>query len=287
MKLSPRKPAPRVASLHEYTLLIQRISCGVAAINDGQRFHFQTSLFSRASQFDGWLATVSDAPLPLHFIGGASVAHVSCIHFNWGGVSMHFICICIGSLARGSSSPFLFMGVGTGRRTYILPHARASSRRGYDPDGSSGNVDEGGREAQPELHMQPTAGGRTLGDADRIKAARIGNPLGVDLTERACRSLIRLSTHPTAAARIARVSEPRPSTSSFCPRSRCQSGAYAEPPAGARIAAHAQPQVEGASGSMVGTQRGWEEGAAQAAHAADRWWSDAGGRRPDQGGTHR
>ncbi|GBP29967.1 hypothetical protein EVAR_22865_1 [Eumeta japonica] len=36
---------------------------------------FQTSLLSRALQGDGWLATVSDAPLPLHFIGGASVAH--------------------------------------------------------------------------------------------------------------------------------------------------------------------------------------------------------------------
>ncbi|GBP47290.1 hypothetical protein EVAR_38054_1 [Eumeta japonica] len=48
--------------------------------NDGQRF--QTSLLSRALQGDGWLATVSDAPLPLHFIGGASVA-MSCIHFNW------------------------------------------------------------------------------------------------------------------------------------------------------------------------------------------------------------
>ncbi|GBP83306.1 hypothetical protein EVAR_57568_1 [Eumeta japonica] len=35
---------------------------------------FQT-LLSRASQDDGWLATVSDAPLPPHFIGGASVAH--------------------------------------------------------------------------------------------------------------------------------------------------------------------------------------------------------------------
>ncbi|GBP60291.1 hypothetical protein EVAR_91573_1 [Eumeta japonica] len=34
----------------------------------------------RASQYDGWLATVSDAPLPLHFIGGASVAH-----FEFGG----------------------------------------------------------------------------------------------------------------------------------------------------------------------------------------------------------
>ncbi|GBP22727.1 hypothetical protein EVAR_13517_1 [Eumeta japonica] len=58
---------------------------------------FQTSLLSRALQGDGWLATVSDAPLPLHFIGGASVAHVSCIHFNWGGVAMHLICICIGA----------------------------------------------------------------------------------------------------------------------------------------------------------------------------------------------
>ncbi|GBP89868.1 hypothetical protein EVAR_65757_1 [Eumeta japonica] len=75
--LSPRKPAPRVASLHECTLLIQRISCGVAAIIDGQRFLSDlTSLFSRASHYDGWLATVSDAPLPLHFIGGASVAHI-------------------------------------------------------------------------------------------------------------------------------------------------------------------------------------------------------------------
>ncbi|GBP30892.1 hypothetical protein EVAR_28528_1 [Eumeta japonica] len=67
-----------------------------------------------------------------------------------------------------------------------------------------------GREAQPKPHTQPTAGGRTLVDADRIKAARIGDPLGVDLTERACRPLIRLSTHPTAAARAARVSHRAP-----------------------------------------------------------------------------
>ncbi|GBP84869.1 hypothetical protein EVAR_65266_1 [Eumeta japonica] len=39
------------------------------------------------------------------------------------------------------------------------------------------------------------------------------------------------------------------------------------------------------TGLMVGTQRGWEGDAAQAAHAADRRWSDAGGRRPDQGGA--
>ncbi|GBP42877.1 hypothetical protein EVAR_27230_1 [Eumeta japonica] len=28
---------------------------------------------------------------------------------------------------------------GAGRRTYLLPHARTSSRREYDPDGSSGD----------------------------------------------------------------------------------------------------------------------------------------------------
>ncbi|GBP09948.1 hypothetical protein EVAR_70923_1 [Eumeta japonica] len=51
----------------------------------------------------------------------------------------------------------------------------------------------GWEEAQLKLHTQPTAGGRTLVDADRIKTARIGDPLGVDLTERVCRPLIRLS----------------------------------------------------------------------------------------------
>ncbi|GBP75004.1 hypothetical protein EVAR_82422_1 [Eumeta japonica] len=80
---------------------------------------FQT-LLSRALQDDGWLATVSDAPLPLHFIGGASVAHVSCIHFNWGGVAMHLIYICIvrHALARSWGFHTLILGAGTGRRTY-------------------------------------------------------------------------------------------------------------------------------------------------------------------------
>ncbi|GBP18794.1 hypothetical protein EVAR_93222_1 [Eumeta japonica] len=101
------------------------------------------------------------------------------------------------------------------------PRARASprmrSRRWRGHPARWLVLDECGRKAQLKLHTQPTAGGRTLVDADRIKAARIGDPLGVDLTERACRPLIRLSTHPTAAARAVRVSEPHPSTSSFCP----------------------------------------------------------------------
>ncbi|GBP46171.1 hypothetical protein EVAR_24578_1 [Eumeta japonica] len=77
--------------------------------------------------------------------------------------------------------------------------------------------------------------------------------VGVDLTERACRPLIRLSMRRTAAARAVRVSEPRPSTFSFLsvPRDRekkkgcrhhdkswCRSGAYAGPPAGARVITH-------------------------------------------------
>ncbi|GBP61077.1 hypothetical protein EVAR_48576_1 [Eumeta japonica] len=173
---------------------------------------FQTSLFSRALQGDGWLVTVSDAPLPLHFISGASVAHVSCIHFNWGGVAMHLICICIGSRSLVDLPHPRFSGCRCGTEDLLLPHARASSRRGHDPDGSSGNgpylVDplidivpepsrrptrgrarslrrrsravEGGsgvswcstrEEAQLKLDTQPTAGGRTLVDADRIKAA--------------------------------------------------------------------------------------------------------------------
>ncbi|GBP91424.1 hypothetical protein EVAR_36621_1, partial [Eumeta japonica] len=75
--LSPRKPAPRIASLHERTPLWSAhfLRCGGDQMMDS--VFFQTSLFSRALQCDGWLATVSDAPLPLqlHFIGGASVAH--------------------------------------------------------------------------------------------------------------------------------------------------------------------------------------------------------------------
>ncbi|GBP48016.1 hypothetical protein EVAR_83717_1 [Eumeta japonica] len=103
-----------------------------------------------------------------------------------------------------------------------------------------------------------------LVDADRIEAARIDDPLGVDLTERACRPLIRLSTHPTAAARAARVSKPRPSTSSFCPRSRCQSGAYAGPPAGVRVIAHALSEG-GAPGCGVVVDEGG--GGARLSHA--------------------
>ncbi|GBP41638.1 hypothetical protein EVAR_31954_1 [Eumeta japonica] len=99
-----------------------------------------------------------------------------------------------------------------GTKDLMLPHARASSRRGYSPDDSGGNgpfsggsIDAGvmpvpspshPRARALKLRTQPTADGWTPVDADRVKAARIGDPLCVDLTERACRPLIRLSTHP-------------------------------------------------------------------------------------------
>ncbi|GBP91358.1 hypothetical protein EVAR_66975_1 [Eumeta japonica] len=133
--------------------------------------------------------------------------------------------------------------IGWYRRPTTRGRARSSRMRSRQVEGGIRLnwlvLNEGGREAQLKLRMQPTAGGRTLVDADRIKAAPIGDPLCVDLTERACRPLIRLSTHPTAAAKAVRVSEPRPSTSLLCPRSRCQSGAYAGPPAGACVVGHA------------------------------------------------
>ncbi|GBP75809.1 hypothetical protein EVAR_15058_1 [Eumeta japonica] len=110
------------------------------------------------------------------------------------------------------------MGVCTGRRTYILPHARASSRRGHDPDGSSGNG--------PYL-MDPLVG-------------IVPEPS-------------RRPTH--GRARSLRM------------RSR---------------------QVEGGIRlKCLVLDEGREGGTAQAGHAADRRWSDAGGCRPDQGRTHR
>ncbi|GBP12995.1 hypothetical protein EVAR_79328_1 [Eumeta japonica] len=59
------------------------------------------------------------------------------------------------------------------------PRARASracAQRLVGAPGCEDVVSEGGREARNRPHTQPTAGGRTLVDADRIKAARIGDP---------------------------------------------------------------------------------------------------------------
>ncbi|GBP58686.1 hypothetical protein EVAR_97089_1 [Eumeta japonica] len=66
---------------------------------------FQTSLLSRALQGDGWLATVSDAPLPLHFIGGASVAHER--GGEEGRVGERWICALHHSQAIQSGGEFI------------------------------------------------------------------------------------------------------------------------------------------------------------------------------------
>ncbi|GBP20342.1 hypothetical protein EVAR_10606_1 [Eumeta japonica] len=170
------------------------------------------------------------------------------------------------------------MGVGTGRRTYILPHARASSRRGHDPDGSSGNgpylMDplvgivpepsrrptrgrarslrmrsrrvEGirqmvgarrGERAQLKLDTQPTAGGRTLVDADRIKAARIGDPRR-RRSNRARLPTVDQAIHASDGSSQGSTCQRAASFNLLVlshPGSRCQSGVYAGPSAGARV----------------------------------------------------
>ncbi|GBO99175.1 hypothetical protein EVAR_481_1 [Eumeta japonica] len=64
--------------------------------------------------------------------------HMSCIHYNRESVAMHFVyafhtCVQYTSFVRGSSTPYLRVRVRDGG--LMLPHARASYRRGYDPDG--------------------------------------------------------------------------------------------------------------------------------------------------------
>ncbi|GBP56012.1 hypothetical protein EVAR_97433_1 [Eumeta japonica] len=53
---------------------------------------------------------------------------------------------------------------------------RACAQRRVGAPGCEEVVSERGREARNRPHTQLTAGGRTLVDADRIKAARIGDP---------------------------------------------------------------------------------------------------------------
>ncbi|GBP36001.1 hypothetical protein EVAR_29128_1 [Eumeta japonica] len=99
----------------------------------------------------------------------------------------------------------------------------------------------GGREAQLKLDTQPTAGGRTLVDADRIKAARIGDPR----RRRSNRARLPTANQAIHASNGSSRGSTCQRAASFNllvlshPGSRCQSGAYAGPPAGARVIAHA------------------------------------------------
>ncbi|GBP95826.1 hypothetical protein EVAR_60633_1, partial [Eumeta japonica] len=275
--LSPRKPAPRIASrVHASG------SAGFLAVwrrlNDGQRFHFQTllSLFSRASQHDGCNAE-SDAPPPLHFIGaGRRTYFASCPRLlvgdttptDQGMVRTIFLALCqccrLSPAARAVRE-----------RARSFAHAQPAG--GGAPALMVGTDEDGGRRSPSRTRSRP------LVDADRIKAARIGDPLGVGLTERACRPLIRLSTRRTAAARAARVSGPRPTTLLFCPQSRCHP---VPTPAtrGARVTAHAQRRRwrghpagwlvldEGAGGRRLSRTRSRPP-------VVGRWWTPTGSRR--------
>ncbi|GBP18020.1 hypothetical protein EVAR_16966_1 [Eumeta japonica] len=122
-------------------------------------------------------------------------------------------------------------------------------------------LDEGGRETQLKLHTQPTAGGRTLVDADRIKAARIGDPLGVDLTERACRPLIRLSRIRRQRAASFNLF----ALSSVAMSIRCL---RQDTRGRARHRACAQRRVAGAPACGVVVEEGEAGGTAQATHAS-------------------
>ncbi|GBP49996.1 hypothetical protein EVAR_37082_1 [Eumeta japonica] len=231
----------------------------------------------RASQCDGWLATVSDAPLPLHFIGGASVAHGTRprrLKWHWsisdGSIGWH---------RAGAQSPT------HSRARAVIAHAQPAG------GGASGLncwcSTRGGREAQLKPHTQPTAGGRTLVDADRIKAARIGDP----------RRRRSNRARPPTADQAIHVSDGS-SHGSTCqramsfnllvlshPGSRCQSGAYAGPPASARHRACAQRRVGGAPGCEAGLTRAG--GTTRSTDADDRRPPEADKRRSRRGSTHR
>ncbi|GBP54631.1 hypothetical protein EVAR_35893_1 [Eumeta japonica] len=135
-------------------------------------------------------------------------------------------------------------------RARASPRMRSASGGGGAP-GCEEVVSESGREARNKPHTQLTAGGRTLVDADRIKAARIGDPRW----RRSNRARL-----PTADQAI--HASDSSSQGSTCERAaslilfssffdvfllllllssffNLQSGAYAGPPAGARVIAHA------------------------------------------------
>ncbi|GBP47204.1 hypothetical protein EVAR_38316_1 [Eumeta japonica] len=92
--------------------------------------------------------------------------------------------------------------------------ARSSRMRSRQVEGHPAwNCVLEGREAQLKPHTQPTAGGRTLVDADRISGG-IGDPRRRRSNRARPPTADQLSTHRMAAATAVRVSEPCPSTSS-------------------------------------------------------------------------
>ncbi|GBP33733.1 hypothetical protein EVAR_17060_1 [Eumeta japonica] len=144
-----------------------------------------------------------------------------------------------------------------------------------------------GEEAQIKLDTQPTAGGRTLVDADRIKAARIGDPR----RRRSNRARLPTADQAIHASDGSSQGSTCQRAASFNllvlshPGSRCQSGAYAGSPA-----ARASPRMRSASGGAPGCEAVVDEGGegrTRSTHADDRRPPDADERRPRRGSTHR
>ncbi|GBP59892.1 hypothetical protein EVAR_44568_1 [Eumeta japonica] len=120
------------------------------------------------------------------------------------------------------------------RRTTRGARHRACAQRRVG--GCEEVVSEGGRRGTGRTRSRPPVVGRWWTPTGSRRHASVTR-VGVDLTERARRPLIRLSTHPTAAARAVRVSGPRPSSLSsffdvffFFFIFNLQSGAYAGHP---------------------------------------------------------
>ncbi|GBP79143.1 hypothetical protein EVAR_100105_1 [Eumeta japonica] len=129
----------------------------------------------------------------------------------------------------------------------------------------------GGRRSSSCTRSRPPVVGRWWTPTGSRRHASVTR-VGVDLTERACRPLIRLSKHRTTAARAVRVSELRPLSSSFfnlrSSSFNLQSGAYAGPPVGARVIAHALAAGWGGTGLRSGGCRGRGGGHGSAMHAS-------------------
>ncbi|GBP93567.1 hypothetical protein EVAR_90133_1 [Eumeta japonica] len=118
-------------------------------------------------------------------------------------------------------------------------------------------LDEGeGRHSSSWTRSRPPVAGRWWTPTGSRRHASVTR-VGVDLTERACRPLIRLSTRRTAAAKAVRVSDPRPSTSSFCVILGCDVISVPTPDhPRARHRACAQCRVGGAPGDEREAQLG-------------------------------
>ncbi|GBP13215.1 hypothetical protein EVAR_93165_1 [Eumeta japonica] len=97
----------------------------------------------------------------------------------------------------------MLTGAGAGRRTYMLPHARASSRRGYNPGGSCGSGPLYGNPVRRLAHAGSASlfGRRRFGDfSGERSAARRPLVRRCDVPEEFIWALISDVEHPASDA---------------------------------------------------------------------------------------